>query len=156
MTPLLFHVILLLGLLRSCSSYRPENIAIQVSDTGLDDPSCIQSGESCKTLIYVLDRLSSIMLQQRFAVTINITCNQTIREYSDYAYGFLSVRIVSHNNAYITLNSSISLTHSFPHIQTYWAWIGLGFVSDTNHTNLFINHSRFDTLGHTQLQNHDS
>ena len=146
MSPLLFHVIILLGLLRSCNSYRPDKSTIQVSDTGLDDPSCIQNGESCKTLAYVLDSLSSIKHQQRVAVTINITCNQTIKKYSDYAYAFLSVRIVSHNNAYITLNSSISLTHYFPYIHTYWAWIGLGFVSDTKHTNLFINHSRFDTL----------
>ena len=75
MSPLLFHVIILLGLLRSCNSYRPDKSTIQVSDTGLDDPSCIQNGESCKTLTYVLDSLdslSSIKHQQRVAVTITL------------------------------------------------------------------------------------
>ena len=146
MSPLLFHVIILLGLLRSCSSYRPENITIQVSDNGLDDPSCIQNGESCKTLTYVLDSLSSIMHQQGFAVTINITCNQTIREYSNYAYDFQSVRIVGHNKACIILNSSINISYGGTHNGSYFGWIGLGFVSNTNHTNLFIIHSHFDTL----------
>ena len=146
MALLLFHILLILGLLEACSSYT-QQISIQVSDTGLDDPSCMKNGKNCKTLTYVLDKLSKRNYDQSTVVTVNVTCNQTVKHYSDYLFTqehFLSVRIVSHNKVCITLNSSVRIRHRDTYSDTYWTWIGLGFITD--HTNSSIYHGRIDTL----------
>ena len=128
---LLFKILLIL-LLRASSSYSLDKITIQVSDTGLDVPSCMQNGETCKTLAYVLGGLSQF---DSTVVTVNITCNQTITKYAQhllYPFDFLSVIIVSQNNAYIWLNSSMRITYDSIGSNIYWAWIGLGFISSTD------------------------
>ena len=146
MSSLLFHVLLILGLLGACSSYALRNITIQVSDSGLDEPSCLQNETACKTLTYVLGKLPKISFHQSTSITVNITCNQTIKTDSSYSfpkYHYLSVRIVSHNKAYIILNSSMEIIHYDPSYNNYWAWIGVGFISSTNSS---INHDSIKSL----------
>ena len=55
------------------------------------------------------------------------------------------MRIVGHNKACIILSSSLSISYGGTHNGSYFGWIGLGFVSNTN-ASLFIIHSHFDTL----------
>ena len=143
MASLLFHIVLVFYLLETCTSYT-QQITIQVSDTGIDNRSCTRNGESCESLTYVLDRLSTIEYHQSTVVTINVTCNQTVK--SEYKTSLnLSVRIVGHNKACIILSSSLSISYGGTHNGSYFGWIGLGFVSNTN-ASLFIIHSHFDTL----------
>ena len=77
MASLLFHIVLVFYLLETCTSYT-QQITIQVSDTGIDNRSCTRNGESCESLTYVLDRLSTIEYHQSTVVTINVTCNQPL------------------------------------------------------------------------------
>ena len=56
--------------------------------------------------------------------------------------------IIGHNKSYITLYSSMSLTiaHDAISNDTNWAWIGLAFISGTDHTDLKIRHRSFNSL----------
>ena len=153
MASLLFHILLVFLLSGTCSSSYTQHITIQVSDTGVDEPSCMQNGETCKTLTYVLNELSNFNQSSTAitVITVNITCNQTIKKdpacllSSKY---FLSVKIVGHNEAYISLNSSITIINYAigNDMNVNWAWIGLGFISDRDHTNLNIRHHLFNSL----------
>ena len=151
MASLLLHILLLPLLLGTCSS-NTQHITIRVSYTGVDDPSCMQNGETCKTLSYVLDQLTTASFNQSTVITVNITCNQTIANYSRRylsPHHFLSVSIIGHSKSYITLYSSMSLRIAHDNISndTNWAWIGLAFISGTNHTgDLKIQHKSFNSL----------
>ena len=145
MASLLFRILLLPLLLGTCSS-NTQHITIRVSDIGRDDPSCMQNGGTCKTLSYVLDELSTASFNQSTVITVHITCNQTIANYSQRYLSpqhFLSVSIIGHNKSCITLYSSMSLTIAREAISndTNWAWIGLVFISGTDYTiDLKIRH----------------
>ena len=125
-----------------------------MSDTGIDEPSCMQNGETCKTLTYVFSELSNFHQESAVitVITVNIICNQTITEHSECnlsSNNLLSVRIVGHNKAYITLNSSMTIIHENVddnNTKVNWAWIGLGFSSGRDHTNLNIIHQSFNSL----------
>ena len=151
MASLVFHILLLPLLLGTCSS-NTQHISIQVSDIGRDDPTCMQNEETCKTLSYVLDQLTTASFNQSTVITVNITCNQTIANYSQRylsPQNFLSVSIIGHNKSYITLYSSMSLTIAHDAISnvTNWAWIGLVFISGTDYTiDLKIHHKSFKSL----------
>ena len=150
MASLLFHILLLPLLLGTCSS-NTQHITIRVSDIGRDDPSCMQNEEICKTLSYVLYELSTASFNQSTVITVNITCNQTIANYSQHYLSpqhFLSVSIIGHNKSYITLYSSMFLWIAREAISndTNWAWIGLVFISGTEHTDLKIHHKSFNLL----------
>ncbi len=141
----LYQVLLIFGLIGASSSYTLQ-ITVQVSETGIDDPSCMKN-ETCKTLTYFLGLLSRTSFHQSTAITVNITYNQTIKNYSNYTFSqqhILSVKIVGHNQVYIILNSSMKMNHY--NSKLYWAWIGLGFISGTDHTNLSIYHGGFNSL----------
>ena len=84
-------------------------------------------------------------------ITVDITCNQTITQNTEcnlFSKKFLSIRIVCHNNAYITLNSYVWITHDDTKADTNvnWAWIGLGFISGRSHTDINIRHKSFNSL----------
>ena len=151
MASLLFRILLLPLLLGTCSS-NTQHITIRVSDIGRDDPSCMQNGGTCKTLSYVLDELSTASFNQSTVITVHITCNQTIANYSQRYLSpqhFLSVSIIGHNKSCITLYSSMSLTIAREAISndTNWAWIGLVFISGTDYTiDLKIRHKSFKSL----------
>ena len=82
MASLLFHILLVFIFLGTCSSSYTQHIIIQVSDTGIDEPSCMQNGESCKSLTYAMEELSNFRQSTNIIViTVNITCNQTITKY---------------------------------------------------------------------------
>ena len=115
----------------------------------------MQNGESCKSLTYAMEELSNFRQSTNITViTVNITCNQTITKYPTcnlFPNPSLSVRIVGHNKAYITLNSSMTVTHSAinKNANINWAWIGLGFISgyrDYNNLHIFANHRSLDSL----------
>ena len=127
-----------------------QNITIQVSDTGRDESSCMQNGETCKTLAYVFKQLSNFHQESGAftVITVNINSNQTITKKSECNLSSnkrLSVRIVGHNKAFITLNSSVTITHEDIDNNTdvNWAWIGLGFISGTDHT---MTHESYNSL----------
>ena len=129
MGSLLFHVLLMLGLLEACSSYKLHKVTIQVSDSGLDDPSCLQNEKACKTLTYVLSNLPNITAHQSTSVTVNVTCNQTIKTDSCYSFSqdyYMSVRIISHNKAYITLNSCMEIGNYNEFYYDNMDWLGSG------------------------------
>ena len=70
MTSLLFQILLISGMLESHNSYM-YNVTVQVSDSGLDDPSCVQNGSKpCNTLTYALDQISRLRLNQSINVTV--------------------------------------------------------------------------------------
>ena len=120
-----------------------------LSDNGVDDPSCVQNGSICKTLTYVLGKLSEMTFYSDTFFTVNITCNQTIQKGSSFWFSqnkFLSVRIIGQNKVYITLNSSMAITHYININNINWAWIGLVFFSGAEHTTLSILHGRLDSV----------
>ena len=112
----LLPVLLIFGLVMSKNSMF---ITMQVSDNGSDTPSCIQNNTSCKTMLYVLDRIShmSKYFHQNTSITVNITCNQIIERYGPnrYLYRFassfpLSIRLIGHNKARIAFKQVVYLT----------------------------------------------
>ena len=47
----------------------------------------------------------------------------------------MSVRVISHNKAYITLNSCMEINnynHELYYNNKHWTWIGIGFISSNN------------------------
>ena len=139
----------MLGLLEACSSYKLHKVTIQVSDSGLDEPSCLQNEKSCKTLSYVLSNLPNITSQQSTSITVNVTCNQTVKTNSYYSFTqkyHMSVRVISHNKAYITLNSCMEINnynHELYYENKHWTWIGIGFISSNNS---YISYYSFSSL----------
>ena len=130
----LFQILLIFGMLGCYNSY---NITVQVSDSGVDDPSCMQSGKPCNTLTYALSQISRLSgtLRQSTTVMVNVTCNQTIT--SSFQYPFtsprpLSVKVVGHNYAFIKLDQSSTLQVQGFTSEFYWAWIGLGFIRNSS------------------------
>ena len=117
------------------SSENSTNITVQVSANGSDTPSCIQNNTSCKTMMYVLDRIANMSknFHQSTSVTVDIACNQTVIKHPDpykFASSFpLSVRLIGHNNASIVLNYNnlIILSEN----QFNWTWIGFTIFTYT-------------------------
>ena len=151
MASLLFHSPLLLLLLVACSSSYTQHVTIQVSDTGVDVPNCMNNGETCKTLAYVLTELPYFWKNTNFTdVTVNITCNQTITNDTECnlaSKSFMSVRIVGHNKVYITIISDYDIhvvITQYNDTSISWAWIGLNFM--------IISGSQFSGVEHQSLR----
>ena len=146
-TSRVFQILLIFGMLGCYNSY---NITVQVSDSGADDPSCVQNGEPCNTLTYALGQISQLSgtLRQSTTVMVNVTYNQTIT--SSFQYPFtslhpLSVKVVGHDYAFIKLDRSSTLqVYQGSNSEFYWAWIGLGFIRNsgaditTSYTDNFV------------------
>ena len=131
MTSLLFQILLISGMLESHNSYM-YNVTVQVSDSGLDDPSCVQNGSKpCNTLTYALDQISRLRLNSDIDVTVIVTCNQTITSSSKYSFDTfysLSVKVIGKYHPFIIFNRSFTLSVS-SHLRILnWAWVGLGFI----------------------------
>ena len=113
------------------------NIIVQVSDNGLDVPSCIQlhgnNLRPCKTLTYVLGQMSTSRFYNNTSIAININSNQTISLRHTYHFNFpvtLDVEVVGHNGTFINFKkkSLLEICGSDSYISWTWASIGLGFM----------------------------
>ena len=56
-----------------------------------------------------------------------------------FQHNYLSVKIIGHNKVYIS-SSIVKISHDTNSNYIYLAWIGLVFISDTNHANSSIYH----------------
>ena len=137
MTVYLLSVHLSLLIFGLVISENTTNITVQVNANGSDTPSCIQNNTSCKTMLYVLDRIANMSknFHQSTSVTINITCNQIIESMEPYKFTSsfpLSVRLLGHNNASIVLdyNNLIILSEESEN-QFNWTWIGFTIFTYT-------------------------
>ena len=130
------------------------NITVQVSVNGSDTPSCIQNNTSCKTMMYVLDRIANMSknFHQNTSITVNITFNQIIK--LDHHYRFassfpLSIRLIGHNN------TSIRVTNvAYPNIsqesesEFNWTWIGFTIFSHLYPDGSILS-CKHELFGHT-------
>ena len=114
------------------------NIIVQVSEYGLNVPSCIlvSGNNPCKTLTYVLDQISTSQFYNNTSITININSNQTISLQHTYHFNLavtLDVEVVGHNETSINFkkNSLLEICGSDDsYISWTWASIRLGFMRD--------------------------
>ena len=153
--PVIHLSLLIFGLVISENS---TNITVQVNANGSDTPSCIQNNTSCKTMLYVLDRIVNMSkhFYQNTSITVYITCNQIIELYSFEPYKFvssypLSIRLIGHNNTsiafkQIVLGCLIIAKASYSELD--WAWIGFTFFtySAPFDTTSLLGHVNIDTL----------
>ena len=106
------------------------NVTVQVSANGSDTPSCIQNNTSCKTMMYVLDRISNMSknFHQNTSITVKIACSQIIESHDPYKFASsfpLSVRLIGHNNISIVFKEIVHLTIVQESESEFkWAWIG--------------------------------
>ena len=144
--PVIHLSLLIFGLVTSENS---TNITVQVSVNGSDTPSCIQNNTSCKTMLYVLDRIShmSKYFHQNTNVTVNVACNQSILFcYMPYKFASsfpLSIRLIGHNNTSIVFKGRDCLTiNQESESEFNWAWIGFtifSFIAPSNSLRLSEN-----------------
>ena len=118
-------------------NHQLNNIILQVSEYGLDVPSCILvSGNNprpCKTLTHVLGQISTSKFYNNTSIAININSNQTISLQHTYHFNLtvtLDVEVVGHNGTFINFkkNSLLEICGSDSYISWTWASIGLGFM----------------------------
>ena len=115
------------------------DIIVQVSEYGLDVPSCILANginpRPCKTLTYVLGQISTPnKFYKSTSIAININSNQSISLRHTYHFNLavmLFVEVVGHNGTFINFkkNSLLEVCGS-DDSYIYWTWasIGLGFM----------------------------
>ena len=114
------------------------NITVNVSEEGSDDPSCILAIKHCHTLTYALGQISNMSrnISHNTKVTVNVADNQTIKEsfsYTFFSKAFLDIKVVGLNNAFIIFendnaNLYINQNRTSDCCEFYWAWQEVGFI----------------------------
>ena len=109
-------------------------LTIQVSEHGLDTPSCLQNEITCKTLTYVLWELATVNSKTASSVTVIVTYNQTISTANKYNYNISSsvrsMTITGNKELFINFrrSGSLRITHGSSTAGLNWTWTKLGFA----------------------------
>ena len=112
------------------------NITVNVSEEGLDDPSCILAIKHCHTLTYALGQISNMSrnISHNTKVTVNVADNQTIKEsfsYTFFSKVFLNIKVVGLNNAFIIFendDANLDINQNLTSDCCEWAWQEVGFI----------------------------
>ena len=113
---------------------------IQVSESGLDNSSCISQDHPCKTLEYVFSKMSygDFYSTEISKTVINVMYNQSVETSLNFTTPVPRVKIITkisvvgYNNAFINFKhaeSSIQILQgNTGAILLRWSWEGLGFA----------------------------